>query len=112
MTGNAIWLWVAVLVIVIGIYWLYKSGKLGKIKLPKVGPKPTLNQLEEQTGKERAKAVELRSVLDAKRSLARARAENIRLTREIDGVNEKSVEKEKQDEQKAQEAQKVKPRRL
>ena len=123
MTTLAIWMsWAGVIVIVacIGVYYLYKRGKLswlkGKgIRLPKwFEPKAEtqIERLKAATGKEVAKAEELRAVLEAKRELATARAENIRLRKEIDGVSEKSMDKEKRDEQDAQEAQKVKPKRL
>ena len=108
----SVWIWGAILAIAIGVCWLYKNGKLDKIKIHSLGRKPTVEQIEEQTGKEVIKAKELQDMLEAKRDLAKARAANIRLQKEIDGVSEKSVEKEKQDERKAQEAQKVKPRRL
>ena len=120
MTDLAIWLsWVGVIVIVacIGMYMLYKRGKIprlkGKgIKMPKMfEPKADtqIERLKAQTGREVAKAEELRSVLEAKTELAKARAENIKLQKAIDGVSEKSVEKERQE---ALEAQNVKPRRL
>ena len=112
----AIWIWAAILAILIGGYWAYKNGKLGKVKLPSFSRKPTVEQIEAQTEKEVTRAKELRGVLEAKRELAKARAESIKLRKEIDGVSAKSVEKEKAqeklDEQKAQELQKVKPRRL
>ena len=71
-----------------------------------------IERLKEATEKEVAKADELMSVLEAKRELATARAKNIKLRKEIDGVSEKSMDKEKRDKQKVQDAQKVKPRRL
>jgi len=108
MSGS-VWIWVVVLAVLIGGYWLFKNGKLGTIKLPSFGPKPTVEQIEAQTGKEKVKAEELRKVLEARRELAKVRAENIRLRKEIDRVSEKSVVKEKRD---AEEAQKAKPRRL
>ena len=120
MTDLAIWLnWVGVAVIVacIGVYYFYKRGKLswlkGKgIKMPKMfEPKADtqIERLKVQTGKEVAKAKELRNMLEAKTELAKARAENIKLQKAIDGVSEKSVEKARQE---ALEAQNVKPRRL
>ncbi len=114
--NSTTWVWVIFLVVLIGSYWLYSRGKLSKIRLPNIGSKPTAEQIEAQTVKEVAKAEELKSVLEAKRELAVARAKNIRLQREIDGVSEKSVEKDKREaereEQKALEAKSVKPRRL
>lgn len=125
MTGGiAIWIWLAIIGACIGVYYLYKHGKIpwlkGKgIKMPKLfmlKAETQIVRLKAQTEKEVAKAEKLRSVLEAKRELAKARAENIRLIREIGRVSERSVEKEKLDEQKAQEAeveaQSVKPRRL
>ena len=128
MTGSlATLIWLAVIGACIGVYYLYKQGKIpwlksmkGKgVKMPKMfEPKAETRteRLKAQTEREIARAEGLRSMLAAKKELARARAENIRLMREIDGVNEKSVEKEKLDEQKAQEAEieakKVKPKRL
>jgi len=96
------------------IPWL--KGLLKGIKMPKMfEPKPDdlTEKLKEQTAKEMVKAEELRKVLEAKTELAKARAENIKLLKKIDGVSEKSVEREKQAaEQDKQEAQNVKPRRL
>jgi len=117
-TGSLVW--IVIIGAVIGCYYLYRQGKIpwlkGKgIKLPKLfEPKAEtqIERLKAQTEKEKERVEELRSVLEAKRELAKARAENIRLRREIDGVSEKSVEKEKQAEKRAQEAEKVKPRRL
>lgn len=123
MTGTVgMWVWVAIIAICTSGYVLYKQGKtpwlkgIGKIiKLPKMFEPKAETQIEKlkaQTEKEVARAEDLRSVLEAKRGLAKARAENIRLMKEIDGVSAKSVGKEEREEQKAQEAQKVKPRRL
>lgn len=123
MMGNASWVFVAIIGAFIGVYYLYKQGKIPRlkglkgrgIKLPKMfEPKADVQveRLKAQTEKEVAKAEELRDMLEAKRELAKARAENIRLAKAIDGVNERSIEKETQDERKVQEAQKVKPRRL
>jgi len=117
---NASWIFIVVIGACIGVYYLYKQGKIPwlkgmGIKMPKMfEPKAEtqIERLKAQTEKEVAKAEELRSVLEAKRELAKARAENIKLRKEIDGVSEKSVEKDRREEQKAQEAQKVKPRRL
>ncbi len=118
--GNASWIWIAIIGACIGVYYLYRQGKIpwlkGKgVKLPKMfEPKveTQIERLKAQTEKEVARAEELRSVLEAKRELAKVRAENIRLLKQIDGVSEKSMEKEKQAEKKAQEAERVKPRRL
>jgi len=120
MTGsNAMWIWVAIIGACIGVYYLYKQGKLPwlkKIKLPKMfEPKPDdlTEKLKAQTEKEMVKAEELRKVLEAKTELAKAKAENIRLRKKIDGVSEKSVEKEKLvAEQGKRDAEKAKPRRL
>ena len=75
-----------------------------------------IERLKAQTEKEVERIEELKSVLEAKTELAKARAESIRLLKQIDGVSEKSVEREKRDvemaEKKAQDAEKVKPRRL
>jgi uncharacterized protein (DUF342 family) len=115
-------LWVAIIGACIGIYYLYKQGKipwlkgLKGIKMPKMfEPKAEtlIEKLKAQTRKEVDKAEKLKSVLEAKTELAKARAENIRLQREIDGVSEKSVEKEKQVAEKGRlDAEKAKPRRL
>ena len=125
--GTASWIWLAIIGAGIGVYYLYRQDKIpwlkGKhIKLPRMPkmfePKveTQIERLKAQTEKEVARAEELRSMLEAKRELAKARAENIRLVREIGGVSERSVEKEKQDAKKAQEAEieakKVKPKRL
>ena len=126
MSGDVMmWIWVAVIALGIGIYYLYKRGKipwLKGVKMPRMPkmfePKAEtrIERLKAATEKEVARADELRAVLEAKRGLAKARAENIRLIKEIEGVSEKSVEKEKrvaeQDEQKARDARDVKPRRL
>ncbi len=127
MTGSsALWVWLAIIGAAIGIYYLYKQGKipwladvLKSIKLPKWFEPKTDTRIEtliEQTSREWAKRTELLRMLEAKTELAKARAENLRLVRQIDGVSEKSVEKDKQAEKKAQdaeiEAKKVKPRRL
>ncbi len=118
------WILLAILGAVIGVYYLYKRGKLSRLKVKGIRmtkvfePKAEtqIERLRAATEKELTKAEELRSVLEAKTELAKARAENIRLQKEIDGVSEKSIEKDKREtereEQKAQEAQKVKPRRL
>ena len=123
MTSNMSWIFIVIIGVCIGVYYLYKQGKIpwlgrlkGKgIKMPKMfEPKAEtqIERLKEATEKEVAKAEELKDVLDAKRELAKARAANIKLRKEIDGVSEKSMDKEKREEQKAQNAQKVKPRRL
>jgi len=123
MTGsNASWIWIVIIGACIGVYYLYKQGKipwLKGIKIPKMlrvfEPKPDdlTEKLKAQTEKEVAKAEDLRRVLEAKTELAKARAENIRLLKRIDGVSEKSVEKDKRDtEKEEQEAQKAKPKRL
>jgi len=123
MTGDiAMWVWVGVIVVCIGIYYLYKQGKipwLKGVRMPKMfEPKveTRIERLKAQTEKERGRAEELKGMLEAKRELAKARAENIRLMREIEGVSAKSVEKDKRDEERAEEkvreAEKVKPRRL
>jgi len=116
--GNMSWIWIVIIGACIGVYYFYKQGKmpwLKGIKRPKMfEPKvdTQIERLKAQTEKEVAKAEELRSVLEAKRELAKARAENIRLQKEIDGVSARSVEKDKRAEQEAQKAQNVKPRRL
>ena len=88
--------------------------KIPKMFKPKV--ETQVERLKAQTENEVSRAAELRSVLEAKTELAKARAENIRLLKQIEGVSEKSVEKGKRDaelaEKKAQEAERVKPRRL
>ncbi len=120
MTGNAGWIFIVIIGACIGIYYLYKQGKIPwlkgmGIKMPRMfesRAETQIDRLKVATEKEVARGEELRSVLEAKRELAKVRAENIRLRKEIDGVSEKSVEREKQAEKKAQEAEKVKPRRL
>jgi len=124
MTGSsASWIWVIIIGACIGVYYLYKQGKipwlkgiLKGIKLPKMfEPKPEnlAEKLKVQAEKETARAEELRKVLEAKTELAKARAENIRLRKKIDGVSEKSVEKEERvAKQEERDAEKAKPRRL
>ena len=122
---NASWIFVVIIGAVIGVYYLYKQRKITWIKgvkMPKIPKmfKPKVEtqveRLKAQTENEVSRAAELRSVLEAKTELAKARAENIRLLKQIEGVSEKSVEKGKRDaelaEKKAQEAERVKPRRL
>ena len=118
----ASWIFLVIIGAVIGGYYLYKHGKISwlrGVKRPKwFEPKAEtqIERLKAQTEKEVARAERLRSVLEAKTELAKARAENIRLLKQIEGVSEKSVEREKRDvemaEKKAQDAEKVKPRRL
>jgi hypothetical protein len=119
--GNASWILIVIVGVIVGVYYLHRQGKipwLKGIKAPKLPkmfePKAEtqIERLKADAEKELAKAEELRSVLEAKRELAKARAENIKLRKEIDGVSEKSVEKEKLAAKKAQEAKEVKPRRL
>ena len=123
---SAIWIWIAIIGACIGGYMLYRQGKLpwmrGRvrgIKLPSVLGAKTgtkVEQLKEQTKVEVAKAEELRKVLEAKRELAKATSVRVGVQKEINDVvvNDKSIgkEKEKQEEQKAQDALKMKPRRL
>ena len=113
---------ISVLAVCVIIYVLYRRGTIGRfkgIRIPsgfksEVKTDTRIEQLNAQTEKEVAKAEELRNVLEAKRELAKARAENIRLKKEIGGVSEKSVEKERREQQeKAEEEQKeVQPKRL
>jgi len=119
--GSASWIWIAIIGAVIGVYYLYKQGRvpwLKGIKMPRLKvfePKPedVVEKLKAQTEREMAKAEELRAVLEAKKGLARVKAENIRLRKEIDGVSEKSVEREKRvAELEEREAKKAKPKRL
>ena len=127
MNGTgANWIWITIIGACIAVFYLYRQGKipwlkglLGWIKMPKLfQPKPVdlTEKLKAQTEKETVKVEELRKVLEAKTKLAEARAENIRLQKEIDGVSERSVEKEKrvakQKAQDAQEAKTAKPGRL
>jgi len=124
MTGSsASWIWIVIIGVCIGVYYLHKRGRLPwlkgllkEIKMPRMfEPKPEdlTEKLKEQTAKEMVKAEELRKVLEAKTELAKARAENIRLRKKIDGVSERSVEKEKRvAEQGEQDAEKMKPKRL
>jgi len=115
-------IWVVLIGAVIAGIYLYKKGKipwLKGVKMPKLfEPKPDdmVEKLVAQTEREMARAEELRKVLEAKRKLAKAKAENIRLQREIDGVSEKSVEREERDAEKSEQdkrgVEKAKPRRL
>lgn len=115
-------IWIVIIGACIGVYYLYKQGKilwLKGIKIPRMPkmfePKPEelTEKLKAQTEKEVARAEELRAVLEAKTELAKAKAENIRLRKEIDGVSERSVEKDKRvAEQGKRDAEKAKPRRL
>ena len=111
--------WVVIIGACFGVYYLYRQGKipwLKGIKMPKMfEPKPEdqVEKLKIQTGKEMERAKELRKVLEAKTELAKAKAESIRLQKEIDGVSERSVEKGRRDaEKEEQEAKNKKPRRL
>ena len=119
--GNMSWILIAVIGACAGVYYFYKQGKIPwlkgikRVKLPRMFEPEAATQivrLKAQTGKAIARAEELRKVLEAKTELAKARAENIRLLKQIEGVSEKSVAKEKLAERKAQDAEKVKPRRL
>jgi len=122
LTGNMSWIFIVLIGAIIGIYYLYKQGKIPWLKgikmLKMFEPKAEtqIERLKKATEKEVKMAEELRSMLVAKTELAKARAENIRLLKQIDGVSEKSVEREKREgelaEKKAQDAEKVKPRRL
>ena len=127
MTGTVgMWVWVAIIAICTSGYVLYKQGKtpwlkgIGKIiKLPKMfEPKAEtqIERLKEQTEEAKEKVEELRSVLEAKRERDSVLAEKARLIKAIESVSPKSVEKEKREvelaEKKAQDAEKVKPRRL
>lgn len=115
MTGSG-WSWIVIIGVIIGVYYLYKRGKIpwlkGKmIKMPKLlEPKPEtqVERLKAATEREVARAEELRSVLEAKTELAKARAVNAKLRKEIDSITEKSVGKE----QEPVVDNKVKPRRL
>lgn len=55
------------------------------------GPRSETERLERQTVKEGGKTAELRKVLDAKRRLSEVQADNLRLRKEIDGTNERTV---------------------
>ena len=130
LTGTtSMWIWIGIILGGIGGYYLYKQGKIPwlkvkgikiqSIKMPGLfqpRPEDLTRRLKVATEKEVARTKELNSVLEAKRELAKARAENIKLMREIDGVSARNVEKARRDEQRAQkveqEAQKVKPKRL
>jgi len=115
---NLSWIFIVIVGACIGVYYLYKQGRLPwlkGVKMPKMfEPKPDdlIEKLKAKTEKEVAKAEELRGVLEAKRGLVNAQAANAKLRRDIEGVSEKSLEKEKQEQQKAQDAQKVKPKSL
>jgi len=116
--------WLGVILITVGIagYMLYQRGKLPLdkwlaecvVRMPKwFEPKLTdlAGKLDAQTKKEVAKAKELRDVLEAKKELVKAKAENTRLRREIDGISEKSASKKPQED--ADKGEKVvKPTRL
>ena len=130
LTGTtSMWIWIGIILSCIGGYYLYKQGKMPWLKVKGINipsikmpglfqprPEDLTRRLKVATEKEVARTKELNSVLEAKRELAKARAENIKLMREIDGVSARNVEKASRDEQKAQrieqEAQKVKPKRL
>ena len=130
MSGEiSLWIWIGIILGGIGGYYLYKQGKIPwlkvkgikiqSIKMPGLfqpRPEDLTMRLKAATEKEVARTKELNSVLEAKRELAKAKAENIKLMREIDGVSARSVEKEKRDEQVVRdaetEAKKVKPKRL
>ena len=125
-SAGANWIWITIIGACIAVFYLYRQGKipwlkgiLSWIKMPKLfQPKPVdlTEKLKAQTAKETVKVEELRKVLEAKTALSEARAENIRLQKEIDGVSEKSVEKQKrvakQKAQEVQEAKTAKPGRL
>ena len=118
MSSSTSLIFIIIIAVCIGLFYFYRKGKLPwlkGIKAPRIfEPKAEtrVEKLEEQAEKEIARAGELRSVLEAKTKLAKARAENIRLIKEIESVSEKSVEKGRQAEKKALEAESVKPRRL
>lgn len=88
--------WIIIIAICIGVYILRKQGKLtwlNWIKLPRIlEPKADnlVDKLKLQTEREVEKAEELRGLLEAKRNLAEAKAENIKLKKEIDAVSEKN----------------------
>ena len=121
MTGGASWIFIAVIGAVIGAYYLYRRGSLlwlkglKGLKMPKIfKPKAEtqIERLKAATEKEKEKVEELRSVLEAKRERDSVLAEKARLIKEIESVSPKSMEKDSQAEKKAQDAEKVKPRRL
>jgi hypothetical protein len=121
MMGGSSWVFIVIIGAVIGVYYLWKQGKIpwlkgvGGIKMPKMfetKAETQIERLKKQTEKEVERIEELRSVLEAKTELAKARAENIRLQKAIESVSEKSVAKDRLAEKKAQDAEKVKPRRL
>ena len=114
--------WVGVILVAVCIvgYTLYQRGKLTwlkRLRMPKLfEPKndDLTGRLKLQTEKEVAKAEELKKVLEAKKVLVIAKAENTKLRKEIDGLSERSLEKEQQERMEQQEDEKkvVKPKRL
>jgi len=112
--------WILVILIIAGIigYILHRSKRVRwlphkhGLRMPRwfePSGESLVDGLERQTAREKEKSDKLRKVLEAKRELAKAKAENIRLRKEIDGVSEKSVEKEKREaEQEERDAQKAK----
>ena len=72
----------------------------------------TVEQLKEQTDKEIVKAAELREMLEAKRVLMRAKATSIKLQKEIDGTDVRSVGKEQREQEADAEKKVEKPKRL
>ena len=91
------WLFIILIMVCAGGYMLYHKRRPDGMRLPRwFTPKgeTLIGKLEAETVKARENAERLQKVLDAKEELARARAENIRLRKEIDGVNERTVGKE------------------
>lgn len=134
MIGNASWIFIVIIGAIVGIYYLHKQGKIPWLKGRSLGlgmkiprlkifePKPDarVKWLKAQTEKERVKTVELQELLVAKEELAKIKAENIQLLKQIESVSaysvldkKKSVQQAEKDAQDAEaEAGKRKPKRL
>ena len=63
-------------------------------KVADASRKSLLDKLEAETARERARALDLQKVLEAKQSLMTARAKNNELRKKIAGTSEKTIEKE------------------
>jgi len=119
--SNSSWILIAIVGVCVGVYYLYRQGKISwlkRIKMPGLrmfDPKPDdmIERMRMQIEKEKLQVEELRKVLEIKKERDSIIAEKLRLQREIEGVSPRSVEKEKWvSEQDKQDAGKVKPKRL
>ena len=68
-------------------YVLYVRGVFRKLRLPLLGPPPSVDSLRAAADRESEKAENLRAVLEATKALEQAKAESARLAREIAEVS-------------------------